>query len=189
MTQKKEPLKPADKIFFENKPGFRVTSGIKLVEGELKEYITDYSVFTDEYQGIAWYKHGLQRLVCNGCSYETVGVGEVQKNNLPAKLIAAASGHIVLEAQDGDVLIKGRNIRFQAEEELTLSCTGIINLDSSTLHCKSTNTNILTSQGLTMGANFVKNEGGTSVESGTKADSKKGGFLGRLLNFATNPLN
>ena len=40
-----------------------------------------------------------------------------------------------------------------------------------------------------MGANFVKNEGGTSVETGTKADSKKGGFLGRLLNFATNPLN
>ena len=97
MTHKKEPLKAQIRYFL--KTTSSVTSGIKLVEGELKEYITDYSVFTDEYQGIAWYKHGLQRLVCNGCSYETVGVGEVQKNNLPAKLIASSSGHIVLEAK------------------------------------------------------------------------------------------
>ena len=84
MTHKKEPLKPADKIFFENKPGFRVTSGIKLVEGELKEYITDYSVFTDEYQGIAWYKHGLQRLVCNCLLYTSPSPRDIRTSRMPS---------------------------------------------------------------------------------------------------------
>ena len=61
----KDVQTPTTKKFFENKPGFRVTSGVKLVDGELKEFVTDYSVYTDEYQGIAWYKNGLQRLVVN----------------------------------------------------------------------------------------------------------------------------
>ena len=185
----KDVQTPTTKKFFENKPGFRVTSGVKLVDGELKEFITDYTVYTDEYQGIGWYKNGLQRLVVNGCSYETVGVGQQQKQDQPAKIIAAATGNIVIEAQDGDILLKGRNIRFDAEDELTLRSTGIMNLEASTLHCKATNTNILVSQKLTMGGNFVKTMGGTSNESGTKADSKKGSFFGRIFGFGDIPLN
>ena len=185
----KDVQTPTTKKFFENKPGFRVTSGVKLVDGELKEFVTDYSVYTDEYQGIAWYKNGLQRLVVNGCSYETVGVGQQQKEDQPAKIIAAASGNIIIEAQDGDILFKARNIRLDAEDELTLRSTGIMNLEASTLHCKATNTNILVSQKLTMGGQFVKTMGGASNESGTKADSKKGSFLGRIFGFGDNPLN
>ena len=77
--------KPSSKITTENKLGFRVTSGVTLTDGELKNEVTDYTMFTDEGQGIAWYKNGLHRLVTNGCSYETVGVGKrgEQKENQP----------------------------------------------------------------------------------------------------------
>ena len=74
----------------QTKLGFRVTSGITLTDGDLKGN-TDYTMFTDEIQGIAWYKDGLQKLVTNGCSYETVGLGNVenkrkcQQNDLRSK--------------------------------------------------------------------------------------------------------
>ena len=56
-----------------NEIGFRVTSGIKILDGDLKGKYTDFAVMTDNVQGIAFYKDGLQKLVTNGCSYETVG--------------------------------------------------------------------------------------------------------------------
>ena len=51
--------KPSSKITTENKLGFRVTSGVTLTDGELKNEVTDYTMFTDEGQGIAWYKNCL----------------------------------------------------------------------------------------------------------------------------------
>ena len=175
--------KPSSKITTEKKLGFRVTSGVTLTDGELKNEVTDYTMFTDEGQGIAWYKNGLHRLVTNGCSYETVGVGKrgEQKENQPAKLICASTGNICLECQDGDVLIKGRNIRFEAENELTLVSSKHISLDCSVLNLKGTNTNILATQRLSQGANFLEAEGGAGNESGTSTDAIKGGFLGKII--------
>ena len=175
--------KPSSKITTENKLGFRVTSGVTLTDGELKNEVTDYTMFTDEGQGIAWYKNGLHRLVTNGCSYETVGGGKrgEQKENQPAKLICASTGNICLECQDGDVLIKGRNIRFEAENELTLVSSKHISLDCSVLNLKGTNTNILATQRLSQGANFLEAEGGAGNESGTSTDAIKGGFLGKIM--------
>ena len=175
--------KPSSKITTENKLGFRVTSGVTLTDGELKNEVTDYTMFTDEGQGIAWYKNGLHRLVTNGCSYETVGVGKrgEQKENQPAKLICASTGNICLECQDGDVLVKGRNIRFEAENELTLVSSKHISLDCSVLNLKGTNTNVLATHRVSQGANFLEAEGGAGNESGTSTDAIKGGFLGKII--------
>ena len=54
------------------------------------------------------------RLVTNGCSYETVGVGKrgEQKNDQWAKIICALQEHSY-RRQDGDIVLKGRNIRFR----------------------------------------------------------------------------
>ena len=175
--------KPSSKITTEDKLGFRFTSGVTLTDGELKNEVTDYTMFTDEGQGIAWYKNGLHRLVTNGCSYETVGVGKrgEQKENQPAKLICASTGNICLECQDGDVLVQGRNIRFEAENELTLVSSKHISLDCSVLNLKGTNTNVLATQRLSQGANFLEAEGGAGNESGTSTDAIKGGFLGKII--------
>ena len=50
---------PKSKFYTSNKQGFRVTSGIVLTDGELKNEITDYTMYTDEGQGIGFYKNGL----------------------------------------------------------------------------------------------------------------------------------
>ena len=174
---------PKSKFYTSNKQGFRVTSGIVLTDGELKNEITDYTMYTDEGQGIAWYKNGLQRLVVNGCSYETVGVGKrgEQKHDQWAKIICASTGNILIEAQDGDIVLKGRNIRFRAQEELTMVSDKHISLDCSILNLKGTVSNVLATQRLSMGANFVETEGGNTNESGTSSDAIKGGFLGVIM--------
>ena len=174
---------PKSKFYTSNKQGFRVTSGIVLTDGELKNEITDYTMYTDEGQGIAWYKNGLQRLVVNGCSYETVGVGKrgEQKHDQWAKIICASTGNILIEAQDGDIVLKGRNIRFRAQEELTMVSDKHISLDCSILNLKGTISNVLATQRLSMGANFVETEGGNTNESGTSSDAIKGGFLGAIM--------
>ena len=99
---------PDSKFYTSNKQGFRVTSGIVLTDGELKNEVTDYTMYTDEGQGIGFYKNGLHRLVTNGCSYETVGVGVrgEQKHDQWAKIICASTGNILIEAQDGDIVLK-----------------------------------------------------------------------------------
>ena len=56
-----------------------------------------------------------------------------------------------------------------------------ISLDCSILNLKGTTGNLLATQRLSMGANFVETEGGSTNESGTSTDSLKGGFLGKII--------
>ena len=180
MATEPKVVSTADNEYFINNPGFRVTSGVKITDGNLKGQETDYSCITDNNQGISFYKNGLQKLVVNGCSYETVGIRG--KEDEPSKVICAAYGHIVIEAQDGDILLKGRNIRFDASAELTMrggeqiyiGKTPILNLDAS-------NTNVLGTKNLSLGGNFIEVSGGSSVDIGTQTDKIQGGFLGALI--------
>ena len=38
---------PTSKFYTSNKQGFRVTSGVTLTDGELKNETTDYTMYTD----------------------------------------------------------------------------------------------------------------------------------------------
>ena len=63
------------------------------------------------------------------------------------------SGHILIDAQDGDVIIKGRNIRLSAEDgsgEITLVSGKHVYIKGAVCHIKGTNINILGSNNLSM---------------------------------------
>mgnify|MGYP003120412352 FL=1 len=170
------------KEYYGNFPGFRVQSGIKIPDGDLKGKYVDYGVMTDEGQGSAFYKHGLHKLVVQDCSYETVGLRT--KEGSYAKIIAAKYGHIMLDAQDGDIVLKGRNIRLQAREEITLGATNQIYVRSPIFNIASNTTNILGVGKLSLGGNYIDLNAGVEVSIGTQSDSKQGGFLGMILAFA-----
>ena len=165
------------KEYYGNFPGYRVTSGIKIPDGDLKGKYVDYSVMTDESQGIAFYKHGVQ-----DCSYETVGLRT--KEGSYAKIIAAKYGHVMIDAQDGDIIFKARNIRLQASEEVTIGADNQCYIRSPLFNIASNTTNILGVGKLSMGGNFIDINGGVEVSLGTQSDSKQGGFLGMILAFA-----
>ena len=54
---------PKTQEYYGNYPNFRVASGIKIPDGDLKGEYVDYSVTTDNLQGMAWYKNGQHKLV------------------------------------------------------------------------------------------------------------------------------
>ena len=166
--------------YFANEIGFRVTSGIKILDGDLQGEYTDYAVTTDNVQGIAFYKSGLQKLVVNGCSYETVGIKG--KENEPNKIIATKYGHILLDAQDGDIILQANNIRLNAKKELTMRGDAQIYIGKSPIcNIDAANTNILGTKNLSLGGNFIEVSGGSSVDIGTQPDKLQGGFLGALI--------
>ena len=54
MATKPDVQKPTSQEWFRNSIGFRETSGVKITDGDLQGEYTDYSLVTDEKQGIAW---------------------------------------------------------------------------------------------------------------------------------------
>ena len=178
---------PSTKEYHSTYPGFRVTSGIKIPDGDLKGKYTDFSVMTDEIQGIAFYKDGLQKLVTNGTSYETVGM-KVDEGDF-AKIISAPNGNILIEAKAGDIEIRARNIRLHAtndpDGEMTIKATKHIYTKAPIIDIDGNLTNVLGKKTLSMGGNFVDESGGVELSSGTQTDSKQGGFLGMVLSFTS----
>ena len=136
---------PTTKEYIGNYPGFRITSGVKIPEGDLKGFVVDLSMYTDNIQGWQYYQHGYYKQVCLGTSYEMCGIrgatsvsgGNPEKGF--SKIICASQGHIMLEAQDGDVILKGKNVRLETtggDGEITLKSTKFIQLDSSILNLR-----------------------------------------------------
>ena len=141
-----ETQNPQTKESFQNWPGYRVESGVKVAAGDLKGKVSDYSVITDEGQGHTWYKDGYYKHVNHGTNYEICGTRLQEKDY--AKILTAASGHIMLDAQDGDIILKGRNIRISATDgqgEVTITSGKHIFLKGSVTHIRGTNINIFLS--------------------------------------------
>ena len=187
MSENIDKQTPKTKEYYANYPGFRVTSGIKIPDGDLKGKYTDFSVMTDESQGIAFYTEGLPKLVTNGTSYETVGM-KVDEGDF-AKIISAPNGNILIEAKSGDLEIRARNIRLHAtndpDGEMTIKATKHIYTKAPIIDIDGNLTNVLGKKTLSMGGNFVDESGGVELSSGTQTDSKQGGFLGMILSFTS----
>lgn len=172
------------KEYYANYPGFRITSGNKIQKGALKGKVVDLTIYTDNRQGIGFYEDGLHRLVVNGTSYETCGNDLDEKDY--AKIISASNGHIMLDAQDGDVILKGRNIRLEAwdaDSEITLDSNKHVYITGSITNIRGTNINVLATKDLTLGANFIELTGGVGVEAGTQSDMFQGNFLGKIFKW------
>jgi len=101
---------------------------------------------------------GTGRAVLNtpGMSYEVVGSGLKAKGNEGntsnrAKYILAKHGNIVIEAEDGDIILMGKNVRFFAngggdDGDVTINANHIVNVKSShDIRLQSDNTIAMTS--------------------------------------------
>lgn len=96
-------------------------------------------------------------------------------------MIAAKYGHIVLDAQAGDIVLKGRNVRIQATEEVTVIANNQFSVLSPIQNLSGETVNVLAVGTLSMGGNFIKNHAGVEINLGTQSDAKQGGFLGMIL--------
>ena len=166
--------------YYGNYPNFRVASGIKIPDGDLKGEYVDYSVTTDNLQGMAWYKNGQHKLVVNNCSYEYLG--EDNSTEEMSKIILAKNGNIKIEAKNGDIELMANNITLNATEEIKLLGDKLYS-SSTIMNLKATNCNILTRQNLTMAGQFTDILGASSVNLDTMDTAPRARYALSLIHI------
>ena len=166
------------KEFYCKVQGFEFKSGVDDGAGR----VIDYQVMTDTLQGIKFCTDGTHFQLNYKTSYELCGqdcdAGE------PAKIIRAKNGNIVIDAMSGNIVLKGANIRLQAQDsmgEVTINAGKQVATRAAVVSTHGTKVNI-------MGTSDV-NVGGAAVETNAKVvnsqsqatDEKQASFLGQLM--------
>lgn len=169
---------PQPKEFYSKVQGFEFKSGVDDGAGR----ICDWQVVTDNLQGIKFCTDGCHFQLCYGTSYELsgqdVGTGE------PAKVIRAKNGDIHIEAMNGDIILKGANIRLQATDsmgEVTVNAGKQVATRAAIVSTHATQIKSLATQS--------NDSGGATVETNAKivnsqsqaTDEKQASFLGQLM--------
>ena len=169
------------KEYYEKKPGFVVKSGTK---DALKRPI-DYAVFTDSGQGFEYTKEGLKIDVCKGTSLEISGIDV--KEGEPGKIIDAKGGDIIIQALDGDITLKARNIRIVALDgsgEVTINAGKQIHTNAPITSIKGGMSNIVMSNSASVGAQSVDTAGNMQNSQSSGAEESEGSILSKLLSLA-----
>lgn len=169
------------KEYYEKKPGFVVKSGTESFDGK----VTDYAVFTDHGQGFQFTTDGEHRQQCNKTSYELCGVDG--KDGQPAKVIRAKKGDIIIEAMDGDIILKGRNIRIVALDgtgEVTVVSGKHFAVNAPVQSFKGSNSNVVMSNSASIGAQAMDTTGNIQNSQTSGAEECEGSILTKLLNIA-----
>jgi len=166
------------KEFYEKKPGFVVKSGTTDYTGKK----TDYAVFTDYGQGFEFTQDGEHRQVCNKTSYELSGVDGT--DGVPGKVIRVKKGDIIIEAMDGDIIIRGKNIRFVALDgsgEITATSGKQFSVNAPVTNIKGANGNMLMTNSASIGAQAVDTNGNIQNSATNASEESQGSILSRAL--------
>lgn len=169
------------KEYYDKKPGFVVKSGTPDAFGRE----TDYAMFTDHGQGFQFTTDGEHQQLCNGTSYEISGVDGVEGK--PAKVIRAVRGNIHIEALDGDIILKGRNIRIVALDgagEVTVVSGKHFSVNAPVQSMRGSNSNTVMSNSASVGAQATDTTGNMQNSQTSGAEDSEGSLLTRLLNIA-----
>lgn len=173
------------KQFVEKKPGFVIKSGVRDAAGKK----IDYQMVTDNAQGFEYTQDGLKHDSCRKTSTEVCGI-DCTKDEV-GKAIYAEGGNIIIDARDGDIVIRGLNIRIQAMDgsgEVTITApkqiqerAPIVNIKGSKVNMVGTNSAIVAAQTTDIRGNIAEN-------SSSGSEDQQGGIMSKIFAFITGGL-
>lgn len=166
------------KEYVDKKPGFVTKSGTEDYVGKT----IDYAVFTDNGQGFSFTTDGEHKQQCRKTSYELCGL-DGEKGE-PAKVIRAKKGNIVIEAMDGDIVIRANNIRLvglDGNSEVTITSGKHFSVNAPIQSHKGTVANTVMSNSLSIGAQAVDTNGNIQNASNNGAEEGQSSILSRIL--------
>ena len=162
--------------------GFRVSSGEGLQDGS----VTDWSVTTDNHQGIAFLKDGRHVQRCKTTSQELCGYG-LKDPQSPAKTIEAENGNIHLKALNGEIILEAANIRIIGlggnGGEVTIQAGKIIQQNAPTYGVNATNATIAASGTFLGTGTAVSIYGGASCEATDGPSLDSSSLMGKILHI------
>lgn len=171
------------KQYVDKRPGFSIKSGTTDHSGKK----IDYSMLTDNAQGFEYTQDGYKYDVTNKSSVEVVG--QFAKKDEIAKGIFAVGGDIVIDAMDGDVIIKGMNIRIQAVDgsgEVTIFANKQIQQNASVVNTKGAKVNILATNSAQIAGQTVDTRGNIQNASTSGSEDTQGDVLTQIMSAIKN---
>jgi len=162
--------------------GFRVSSGEVLQDGS----VTDYSITTDNHQGIVFLQDGRHNQRCRTTSQELCGEYLEDKQS-PAKTIEAVNGNIHLKAKNGEIILEAANIRIIGVGgeggEVTIQAGKIIHHSSPTVTMEGSNTTITGTNSVLVTGTSVSQFGHASCEATDGPSHDSSSFMTKILHI------
>jgi hypothetical protein len=170
------------KEYYEKKPGFVVKSGTKQ---DATDKIIDYAVFTDHSQGFQFTTDGEHIQIANKTSYDISGVDGT--DGVPGKVIRVKKGDIVIEAMDGDIILRGKNIRVIALDgngEVTINSGKHFSVNAPIQNVKGSNSNTVMTNSASTGALATDTTGVMQNSQNSGVEEAQSSILSKLLGIA-----
>ena len=142
----------------------------------------DYQIMTDNVQGNKFCKDGTHFQLNNKNSYELCG--QDCSEGEPAKIIRAANGDIIIDAMAGDIVLKGMNIRVQAQDsmgEVTIAAGKQIATKAAVTSISGTKVNINGTQDVGVSGSSVETNAKLTNSQSQATDEVQASFLGKLM--------
>jgi hypothetical protein len=160
--------------------GFRIESGTSSPElGKI-----DYSVSTDNNQGIAFCQNGKLIIRNKTSSHELCGE-HLTDNITPAKTIDAANGDIHIRAKNGTIILEAANIRLVGvdgkEGEITIQASKICNIDAPTVSGQGTNISFAGANKTQVAGTSLDLATSTKASCASGVDTDSSSIMGQIL--------
>lgn len=171
------------KEYYEKKPGFVVKSG---TTQDVTGKTVDYAVYTDYSQGFEFTTDGNHTQIANKTSYDISGVEGT--DNVPAKVIRAKKGDIIIEAMDGDIILRGKNIRVVALDgagEVTVVSGKHFSVNAPVQSLKGSNSNTVMSNSSSVGAQVTDTTGNMQNTQSSGVEQSQSSILSQLMGIVT----
>lgn len=169
------------KEFYDKKPGYIVKSGTPDMCGAQ----IDFAIFTDLGQGFEYTQEGNKYDICDKTSYELCG-SDTQENE-PAKVIRAINGNIVLDAPNGEIIIRAKSIRIVAQDgsgEVTITSAKHFAVNAPIQNFKGSISNNVMSNSASTGALAVDSRGEIQNSATSGSEDTEGSLLTQLLKIS-----
>lgn len=136
-------------------------------------------------QGINMYKNGNCDFAINGTLKEVSGF-KVKTPEEFARIIDAENGSILIQALNGTITLKAKNIRLVGvdgiEGEITLQASKTVHMDAPTVGAQGTNINLAASQSASVAGSTTDITGHAQVTTSSGTDQDSSSVIGQILN-------
>jgi hypothetical protein len=136
-------------------------------------------------QGINMYKNGNCDFCINGTLKEVSGFN-VKNPEQFARIIESANGSILIQALNGTITLKAKNIRLEgvdgSEGEITIQASKTVHMDAPTVTAQGANISLAASSKVQIaGAAAASLVGGASATIDSGADADSSSVMGKIL--------
>jgi hypothetical protein len=145
-----------------------------------------FSLITEHNTGIKFYNNGDSLFITDNTSSEVVGLKLPPNSDIPAKIIHAANGDIVLDAKQGDIVLRGMNIRIEGIDglggEVTINSSKTVQIGAPNVKVQSDGIITMTAAStISTAAGSNEKHGEIANEDTTGTDFLQASFFGKIL--------